>query len=412
VKTVQLPTPRANSRSDLLTLLSEASELEHGLACSYLFTAFTLKSDLAEGGLTWQQLQMVRQWAAQIFFVASEEMLHLSQAWNLLSAVGGTPYYLRPNFPQSSKYYPLGLPLRLERFNRAAIERFIAFELPSEAPPERVSAEFLGMESAGVRPDGFRTVGELYRQIAEAVCAIPEAQLFVGNPEKQIGPDLVDFPDLIKVVNRKTALAAIETITEQGEGTVPDRKDCHYGAFVNIRDQFVGESERASVAGQVFVPARPAIENPAARLRGDLAAEKVNIIEDEYVAECAELFDAIYNLMLRQLQYVFSGNSDDPRLLRRFASVAIAVMPTVIKPLGEALTMLPAGKSYHGQTAGPAFAMTRHVPLPTGARAASTVVDERLGELIAEAERLANDNRAPQYLVKAAENLHRITAGH
>ena len=36
------------SRSELLKLLSEACELEHGLACSYLYAAFSLKQDLGE----------------------------------------------------------------------------------------------------------------------------------------------------------------------------------------------------------------------------------------------------------------------------------------------------------------------------------------------------------------------------
>ncbi|MEX2170832.1 MAG: ferritin-like domain-containing protein [Pirellulales bacterium] len=105
-RTRRKPRPPQN-RAELLSLLSEACELEHGLTCSYLYTAFTLKQDLREGGLTWEQLQLVRKWAAQIYFVASEEMLHLGQAWNLLAAIGGTPYYLRPNFPQDARYYPI-----------------------------------------------------------------------------------------------------------------------------------------------------------------------------------------------------------------------------------------------------------------------------------------------------------------
>lgn len=86
------------SRSRLLSLLTEACELEHGLACSYLYAAFSLKQDLAEGGLTWRQLQAVRLWASEIYMIAAEEMLHLAQVWNILAAVGGSPHYGRPNF--------------------------------------------------------------------------------------------------------------------------------------------------------------------------------------------------------------------------------------------------------------------------------------------------------------------------
>jgi hypothetical protein len=40
------------SREELIYLLSRASELEHGLACVYLFAAYSLKNDISEGGLT------------------------------------------------------------------------------------------------------------------------------------------------------------------------------------------------------------------------------------------------------------------------------------------------------------------------------------------------------------------------
>ena len=48
-------------------------------------------------------------------------MLHLAQVWNLQAAIGGTPYYLRPNFPLSTRYYPLNLPVVLERFSWSAL---------------------------------------------------------------------------------------------------------------------------------------------------------------------------------------------------------------------------------------------------------------------------------------------------
>ena len=63
-----------NSRSDLLKLLCEAAELEHGIACSYLYAAFSLKRDTSEGGRTWQEQQTVRGWAAKIYFIASQEI--------------------------------------------------------------------------------------------------------------------------------------------------------------------------------------------------------------------------------------------------------------------------------------------------------------------------------------------------
>src|SRR5215471_8720878 len=109
-------TTTISTRSDLLKLLCEAAELEHGIACSYLYAAFSLKRDISEGGMTWDEQQKVRRWAAQLYFIASQEMLHLALVWNLTTAIGGTPYYLRPNFPQNSKYYPINVPIVLEPF--------------------------------------------------------------------------------------------------------------------------------------------------------------------------------------------------------------------------------------------------------------------------------------------------------
>lgn len=394
-----------SSRSELLSLLSEACELEHTLACSYLYTAFTLKQDLTEGGLNWQQLQKVRLWAAQIYFVASEEMLHLAQVWNLLAAIGGTPYYLRPNFPQNSKYYPFNLPLELEPFGPEAIKRFVYYERPAEVTPERAFSKELGLAETDSPSPEYRTVGELYRLILSGFQSIPEEQLFIGAPERQIDQDLVDFPDIVKVVDRASAEAAIEAITSQGEGTVPDRTDCHYGIFKKIQSELQSEQEESQCRGEKFEPARNTIKNPISRYRGSYGAVKGNLIEDEYTKQVAELFDELYGLMLRMLQYVFDNSTEDAALLRDFSRMAIKMMCTVIKPLGEALTLLPAGARYGLRTAGPAFAMSRHVPLPREPHSASIVAQERLQELVLLLEELAEHSNAPTQLISAHTNL-------
>lgn len=391
-----------STRSELLSLLSEACELEHGLACSYLFSAFTLKQDTSEDGISWEQLQKVRLWAAQIYFVASQEMLHLAQAWNLLAAVGGTPYYLRPNFPQELKYYSFGHPLTLEPFGRNALQRFRLYESPVQVSPERSFFKELG-----VTP-GFRTVGELYQQIASGFQTLPEDRLFIGIPERQIDEKLVDFPDIVRVTDRKSALLAIENITLQGEGTLEDRTDCHYGMFTETLRQYEAESEASRQQGKVFAPARNTIDNPVARYRGNYGVAYGNLIEDEYTQQVAELFDATYALMLRMLQYVFDNSTGDAALLRSFSQMAIRIMPIVVKPFGEALTLLPAGPCYGSKTAGPSFGLTRHVPLPVEPSVAATVVQEQLSELILLAEKLSADARAPIQLVNGYDNLKRL----
>ena len=67
-----------NTREELLYLLTRASELEHNLACVYLYAGYSLKSDLREGGLTEDEIAKVRTWKRKLAGVAVEEMLHLS----------------------------------------------------------------------------------------------------------------------------------------------------------------------------------------------------------------------------------------------------------------------------------------------------------------------------------------------
>jgi hypothetical protein len=384
-------TTQVSSRSELLTLLSEACELEHGLACSYLYSAFTLKRDLSEGGLTWQQLQLVRKWAAQIYFVASQEMLHLAQVWNLITAIGGMPYYYRPNFPQASKYYSFGLPLLLEPFGRPALQRFRYYERPLDISPTRGFFKELALSELEVEAQ-YRTIGELYGIILEAVQTLPERQLFIGNVSAQIGPELADFPDIVKVIDRSSAAEAVRRITHQGEGTPTDHANCHFGMFTAMKE----ELEQTQLADREFRPARDSIHNPATKFRGDYGAEQRNIIEDPYTQQVSALFDDVYVLMLRMLAYVFTTGSISSALMQTLSALAIGMMPAVILPLGEALTMLPAGQSYGPKTAGPTFGLTRHVMLPPDPTSANVVVKERIAELIATAQTLALDSRAPQ----------------
>ena len=111
--------------------MSQACEFEHALACSYLYTSFSLKQEISEG-IDWRQQQLVRRWAADIFAVAAEEMLHFAQVWNIMAAIGGNPYYWRPNFPIQSNYYPAPLPITLSPFRDDIITRFVLYESPDE----------------------------------------------------------------------------------------------------------------------------------------------------------------------------------------------------------------------------------------------------------------------------------------
>lgn len=391
------------SRSTLLRLLTEACELEHALACSYLYSAMSLKQAPDGDRLTAEQMPLVWQWAAQLYFVASQEMLHLAQAWNLITALGGTPYYLRPNFPQTSKYYPLHLRLALEPYGERSLERFIAYERPAELAPEHAWVAQLTAPRAA-DGDTFRTVGELYELIERGVLDLRGA--IIGDPNAQVGQDLVDFPDIVKVVDVESAQRAIEVVRHQGEGNKTDRADCHFGIFTELYRAFLAEKDRSAS----FEPAHPAILNPTVDNSQAYGAPDANLIKNAYTKEAAQCFDGLYSLMLRMLGYTFNADGD-PVLRRSFGKDAIVMMATVLKPLGEALTQLPVADHGSRVTAGPPFGLTRHVMLPTDARAARALVSERLAELTATISTLTAATDSVPAMRRAEAMLRRISDG-
>jgi Ferritin-like len=397
------PSRTISSRSDLLKLLCEAAELEHGIACSYLYAGFSLKRDISEGGMTWEEQQKVRRWAAQIYFVASQEMLHLALVWNLTTAIGGTPYYLRPNFPQDSKYYPLNARLALEPFGLTSLRRFILYERPENMSPELELKTLLTFAGEDTQDIQFGSIGELYKLIESGFRNIDEKSLFIGKPSQQMTKDLIHFQDIVPVVDRASAIKAIETIVEQGEGRHDDRPDSHYGAFIAILKELLDSNAQ----GSKFAPARPAMLNPSAALEPGYGANS-NPIDDPLASQVAGLFDSAYSLMLRMLAWSFEFDSagiEDQ--LKKFCNVAIDFMPRVLLPLGEGLMLMPAGKKYPGKTAGPGFGLTRHVMLPPNAENALRLCRERLQELSAIAATLLA-NQLPEPVKRGCSHIQQI----
>lgn len=388
------------SREQLISLLTEACELEHGLACSYLFAAFSLKQRPIEGGVTTDQAHQVKLWAAQLFFVASQEMLHLAQAWNLLSAIGGTPYCLRPNLPQTSRYYPIHARIALEPFGAKCLKRFIVYETPAQAALPWVCRQAAFDPSEVER--GHVTIGELYGAIADGFRRV--AGLIDGQRANQVDQRSVQFPDLVQVNDTDSALAAIEQITHQGEGTLTDRADCHYGIFMGVLTDF---ERTQAAAGARFQPVRRVMENPVAQSTNGYGAA-AHPIKEPLTREVAQLFDAVYFLMLQALAFGFTPAADAVRSARACA-VAIQLMTTVVRPIGDALMTLPAGVG--DLNGGPAFGLTRFVGLPTAdPPLAIGLIRERLGELAALTERLAVALSARPQLAVAAARLRDVAA--
>jgi hypothetical protein len=392
-------------REELLYLLGEAAELEHAACCTYLYAAFSLRTEPGEG-LAASQVPVVEGWKRAINEIALQEMIHLALVNNLLAALGGAPRLGRHNLPQRSPYAP-EIQLTLAPFSEQTLQRFLYIERPEgmdistlaghmeqTLPPPPAPTGPLVLPA----PQAFSSIGQLYhgieRGLRRLVDRYGEGQVFVGSPNAQASTRYFRVPDrmpeLIPVTGLASAVQAIETIVEEGEGARGDWDGAHFGRFLNV----LGDYRALKAADPSFAPAHPAVANPYVRVPRDLlglatASEsavpdepfKVHLIQDPYTAAVSDLFNACYAAMLQLLYRFFQHTEETDAELSMLGETSVLMMFQVIQPLGELLTRLPVGPHFPGKTAGPSFMLTSATPVTPHKPAAWIILHERLLEL-------------------------------
>ncbi|TMC28500.1 MAG: hypothetical protein E6J32_09080, partial [Chloroflexi bacterium] len=300
------PPLRVQSREELVYLLGEACELEHGLLCEYLYAQFSLKRGVAEG-VTLDQLARIQAWETTLIDVIKQEMLHLALATNILTSVGAAPHFERPNFPIRSRWYPPDVQIALEPFGERALRHFMYLERPEGMPLEDAEGfAALGQMqpltaddpqlTAG--PEEWHTVGHLYRGIeaglAHLVDRYGDAAVFIGPPKAQATTEVFEWPQLTAVTDLASASRAIEVIVEQGEGARGDWINSHFGKFVGILEDYLA----VRAVDPSFEPARPVLP---VFLRPPPDVDEPVLIADPLTRRVADLFNAVYEIIL-QLQ--------------------------------------------------------------------------------------------------------------
>jgi hypothetical protein len=381
------PVLTVDTREELVYLLGQACEIEHGLMCEYLYAQFSLKRGPDEG-LTEAQLARVKAWEAALISVIKQEMLHLALATNILTAIGAAPHFERPNFPILSGWYPPGVQIALLPFGERALRHFIYLERPEGMALEDAAgfaaerhAQPLTVGGAGLVavPEQWRTVGHLYRGIEAGLanlCArYGEDAVFIGPERSQAVTDIFEWPELLAVTDLASASQAIETIVEQGEGARGDWIRSHFGTFVGILEDLLAEQ----AADPAFNPARP-VEPAFVRLPPDVAAG--TLIEDHTTAQVADLGNGLYEVTLQVLSRYYIHHGETAAEFDTLARTAKHLMNWVMRELGPVLTSLPVGPSHPGCTAGPTFDIARPAIflLPHHA-AAWKIIKERLDVL-------------------------------
>jgi hypothetical protein len=242
-----------------------AMQLEHATIPPYLTAFYSIKP-----GTNTEAAHIIRT-------VAVEEMLHLTLVGNLMNAIGGKPVLTEKGFvPAYPAYLPDGetdFQVGLQRFSPEAIETFLKIERPAslagaahtvkrDPHPKGLRAGRTGEDSE----EHFFSIGEFYKAIEAGLKHLHGEMgdaLFCGDPARQITPEYYysGGGELIAVTDLDSALAALDLIAEQGEGTTDhifdeDGEIAHYYRFHQLvagKYYVEGDTPGAPTGGTVDV---------------------------------------------------------------------------------------------------------------------------------------------------------------
>jgi len=388
-----------DKRRELTQLLELAARAEHALCCSYLFAAFSFKRTHDEGGVTYRQLVLMRRWEGAILMVARQEMEHLGLVLNLRTAMGEALTFVMPSFPFTEYFDGLHFDYRLQAFGVPAVASFCFAEMPLHLEQDSQAYKFLERHCRDFSPGDHDLLARLYARIYTLVEQLDEDILFIGPPAVQFnthdifpgsirGLDISKAPayqvKLDKIYNRETALAAIRQIITEGEGAqLHGGGDSHFAIFFNILRELYGEMER----DPGFKPARPVVPNPTVCESHDGQRTPVSY---PFTRTAQALFECAYETMLMGLTRFFAfPQNDKAEMAALQQAMFFPMMTTVIRPLGEILTMLPASESGSLDTrGGPSFDRPEEVELSPHKSAAYRLLNMRYAQMEALAQEL------------------------
>jgi Ferritin-like len=314
--------------------LQLAIELEHSTIPPYLYALYSIKdgSNLEIAGL---MLSIIKQ-----------EMLHMALDCNLLNAIGGAPKIDHPRFVP---HYPGPLPGGVESgliVPLAPLSKQVVHDvfMVIESPDETLDGEPPSKEGV--------TIGDFYRHIAEEITALSrKKKIFTGDPAKQVRTGFAALQNA-GVVDLPSALLAIDTIVDQGEGTRTsplevDHELAHYYKYAEIYEgrKLIPNPDPVAAKKTPWVfKGHPIAFDPAG-----VFPVIVNPSADSYAGlprllDLNRTFNAGYSDLLRKLHLVFNGHPDwlGPALL-------------IMQQLKAQAQLLMAQEVVPGQTAGPTF---------------------------------------------------------
>jgi hypothetical protein len=318
--------------------LQQAIELEHSTIPPYLYALYSL-----EPGHNVEIGALIRS-------IVLQEMLHMALDCNVMNAVGGSPNIDHPRFiPKYPGPLPgsveSGLIVPLSPFTKQLVhDVFMVIEEP-ETP-----LHFPVLKMTAAEP--VITIGEFYAEIKRQIVDLSKGgnNIFTGDRSKQLTTGFTALQTM-EVTGVDSALAAIDLIVEQGEGTKtspldPEHQLAHYYKYaeifhgrklVPVPDPKPGEPDFAYAGPRIpFDPngVFPAPLNPHAP--DYPPGSKARNLDDT--------FNYTYTNLLRALHLVFNGQPD--RLGPAF---------TLMESMREQARLLMSFELAPGRTAGPSF---------------------------------------------------------
>jgi hypothetical protein len=210
---------------DLIKHLQWAIEVEHSTIPPYLCALYSIQE-----GTNSFAYNTIRS-------VVLEEMLHMVQACNILTAIGGTPVLNDPLFIPA---YPAPLPksnprfnVGIEKFKPHSIETFLKIEKPS-------------VPNAKPQGENYDTIGQFYEAVKLGLQFVDDKEGGIFKSEnnyKQITPEQYygSGGQIYPVYSLKNALDAINEIVGQGEGlnhTIEDPDHVLFGEDIDYAHYF------------------------------------------------------------------------------------------------------------------------------------------------------------------------------
>ncbi len=383
----EVPPPEFNGRDYAIFLLRVAAEIEHSLMVQYLVTAYSLGGPNVPEG----QQGDVRTWQETILGIAKEEMAHLLTIQNLLTALGAPLNVNREDYPYGSDLYPFGFTLAPASLDSLAT--YVCAESPQEWDDEEAQ-EIKRRAQAEVGMPVNR-VGALYAKLLQLLgnqALVPDTAFDAasvtfqaswdewgrGYREGQRGREAMSsLPELpapelliVEVGSRAAALAALEQVSEQGEGfdLPPDENESHFRRFLTI---YRAMKALGDDVGKVV---RPVATNPTTDPAHDAAGEPTDADTPTSIVHpeaklWAHLFNVRYRKLLVNLSHAFEL-ADDPTDRSRLSPRGSLIHRTFsemynLRALAGLLVRLPVDDAHpDGPRAGPPFQMPYTLMLP------------------------------------------------